>query len=230
MSKDISLEKVLKKLKMKARLDQLEGMAKYGIKTENRLGVAIPELRKMAKEIDKNHTLALKLWETEISDAMILAGMIDAPEEVTEQQMEDWVKDINSWDICDQLCTNLFEKVPFVLKKIKKWANHKEEFVKRMAFSLIACSAVHNKEASDEFFINFFPIIKQGALDERNLVKKAVKWAIRNIGKRNTKLNKYTIKVAEEIQLINSKAARWIASNAVRELESEAVQKRLKRY
>lgn len=228
MNNKTSLEKVLKELKSKAQPDQLEGMAKYGMRGEKRLGVAIPELRKMARKIGKNHELALKLWKTRMPEAMILAAMVDQPEKVTEQQMEDWMKDINSWDVCDQLCMNLFEKVPFTLKKIKEWSKREEEFVKRTAFALIACLAWHDKEAPDKLFIKLFSIIKDGATDERKLVKKAVNWALRNIGKRNPNLNKAAIKVAKEILQMDSKAARWVASGAIRELESEAVQKRLK--
>ena len=203
-------------------------MAKFGMRGEKRLGVSIPELRKMAKIIGKDHKLALKLWSTKIPEAMILASMVDDHEKVTEQQMENWVKDINSWDVCDQLCMNLFEKVPFIIKKIKDWSKREEEFVKRTAYSLIACLAWHDKESSDEKFIYFVPIIKNGATDERNFVKKAVNWALRNIGKRNTNLNKIAIKVAREIQQIDSKTARWIASDAIRELTSEKIQKRIK--
>ena len=227
--KMISVEYILKKLKAKARPDQLEGMARYGIVREKRLGVSIPELRKMGKEIGKDHELALKMWKTGIQEARILAAMIDRPEEVTEQQMEEWVKDINSWDVCDQVCMNLFERVPFARKKITEWSGREEEFVKRTAFSLIACLAWHDKEAPDEDFIGLLPIIKSGATDERNFVKKAVNWALRNIGKRNPSLNEAAIEVARDIQQMDSKAARWIASDAIRELESEAVQRRLRK-
>ena len=229
MSEKIFLKNVLKELKSKSQPDRLEGMARYGMRVEKRLGVAIPDLRKMAKKIGKNHGLALQLWKTEISEAKILAAMVDNPEEVTEQQMENWVKDINSWDVCDQLCMNLFEKTPLVLKKIDDWSKYEEEFVKRTAYTLIACLAWHDKEASDEMFVKFLPVIKRGAVDERNFVKKAVNWALRNIGKRNFNLNKIAINTAKEIQRIDSKAARWVASGAIRELESEAVQRRLKK-
>jgi 3-methyladenine DNA glycosylase AlkD len=222
-----SIEDVLNDLKSKAKPDQLEGMARFAIVGKKRLGVSVPDLRKLAKKIGKNHKLALKLWKTGIPDAMILAAMVDRPEEVTEKQMEDWVMDIESWDVCDQLCMNLFEKTPLVLKKTLEWSNREEEFVKRAAFALIACLAWHDKEAPDEFFIKLFPLIKEGSADERNFVKKAVNWALRNIGKRNPSLNKAAIKTAKSIKQIDSKAARWIASDALRELESEAVQKRL---
>ncbi len=224
-----SVGEVLKKLRAKAKPDRLEGMARYGMVAERRLGVSVPDMRKIAKELGKDHKLALELWKTGIPEARIVAAMIDEPEKLTEKQMEEWVKDINSWDICDQVCMNLFEKTPLAWKKILDWSEREEEFVKRTAFALTACLAWHNKEVEDEKFIELFPVIKRGATDERNFVKKAVNWALRNIGKRNPNLNKAAIKAAREIQRIDSKAARWIASNAIRELESEAVQRRLKK-
>jgi len=224
-----SVEEVLKKLKANAKPDQLGAMARYGMVAERRLGVSVPNMRKIAKQVGKDHKLALELWSTEIPEAMIVAAMIDEPERLTEKQMDEWVKDINSWDICDQVCMNLFEKTPLAWKKILDWSQREEEFVKRTAFALIACLAWHNKKARDEKFIQLFPVIKREATDERNFVKKAVNWALRNIGKRNPKLNKAAIKTAKEIQRIDSKAARWIASKAIIELESEAVQKRLRK-
>jgi 3-methyladenine DNA glycosylase AlkD len=224
-----SVDEILKKLKAKARPDQLEGMARYAITGEGRLGVSVPDMRKIAKELKKNHKLALELWKTGIPDARIVAGMIGEPEKLTEKQMEDWVKDFSSWDVCDQVCMNLFEKTPLAIKKIHDWSKREEEFVKRTAYALIACLAWHDKEAEDETFIALFPVIKHGATDERNFVKKAVNWALRNIGKRNPNLNRTALKVANEIRQMDSKAARWIASDVIRELESDAVQQRLKR-
>jgi 3-methyladenine DNA glycosylase AlkD len=224
-----SVEEVLERLKSMARPDQLEGMAKYGMVVERRLGVSVPSLRRMAKELGQNHKLALELWKTGIAEARLVAAMTDDPEKLTEGQMEDWVKGINSWDVCDQVCMNLFEKVPLAWKKIIDWSEREEEFVKRAAFALIACLAWHDKKAKDEKFIELFPVIIRGATDERNFVRKAVNWALRNIGKRNLNLNKAAINTAREIQQIDSKAARWIASDTIRELESEAVRRRLKR-
>ena len=224
-----SVEEVLKKLKAKARPDQLEGMARYGMVAERRLGVSVPDMRKIAKELGRDHNLALELWKKGVPEARILAAMIDEPENLTEKQMENWVKDINSWDVCDQVCANLFEKTSLAWKKILDWSEREEEFVKRTAFALIACLAWHDKEAEDEKFIKLFPVIRRGATDERNFVKKAVNWALRNIGKRNPNLNKTAIKAAKEIQRIDSKASRWIASDAIRELESESVQRRLRK-
>lgn len=223
-----SVDEVVQKLRALARPDQLEGMARFAIVGKERLGVSVPAMRKLAKEIGKDHELALKIWKTGIPEAQIIAGMIGEPEKLTEKQMEDWVKDFESWDVCDQVCMNLFEKSPFALKKIHDWSQREEEFVKRTAYALIACLAWHDKGAEDKVFIRLFPMIKEGATDDRNFVKKAVNWALRNIGKRNASLNKAAIELAREIQEIDSRAARWIASDAIRELQSESVQKRIK--
>ena len=225
----ISFEEVLIRLYTIAKPDQLKSMSKFGIAVERRLGISIPNLRKMAKEVGQNHDLALKLWKTRIAEAMILASMIDNPKQLTEVQMEDWVIGFDSWDICDQVCGNLFCKSPLAWAKTIDWAQREEEFVKRAAFSLIAYLACHDKQANDEKFIGLLPVIVQQSPDERNFVKKAVNWALRSIGKKNVNLNQAAINAAKEIQRLDSKTARWIASDALRELDSEAVQKRLKR-
>ena len=224
-----SVDEIVKKLKSMANPGNVNGMAKFGMTPENRLGISIPDLRRMAKETGKDHKLALELWKTCIPEARIMASMIGEPDKLTEKQMESWVKGFNSWDVCDQVCMNLFEKTPLAWIKIHDWSEREEEFVKRAAFSLIACLAWHNKDMPDEPFFELFPLIKRASTDERNFVKKAVNWALRHIGKRNPSSNKAAIKVAKEIREIDSKAARWIASDAIRELESEAVQKRLKK-
>jgi 3-methyladenine DNA glycosylase AlkD len=175
-------------------------MTKYGMAVEQRLGVSVPDMRKLAKEIGKDHKLSLDLWRTGITEAKIVAAMVGDPDKLTEEQMEDWVKGINSWDVCDQVCMNLFEKNKLAWKKIVDWAEREEEFVKRTAFSLLACLAWHDKKASDEKFIELLPVIIRGATDERNFVKKAVNWALRNIGKRNLSLNEAAINTAREIQ------------------------------
>ena len=222
-----SVKDVLVRLQSKARPEQLEGMVKFGITVEQRLGVSVPDMRKLAEEIGMDHKLALELWRTGIAEARIVAGMIGDPARLTEKQMEEWVKDIDSWDVCDQVCMNLFEKTELAWKKIIDWSEREEEFVKRTAFSLIACLAWHDRKASDERFIELLPVITKASTDERNFVKKAVNWALRNIGKRNLDLNQAAINTAREIQRLDSKAARWVASDAIRELESEAIQSRL---
>ncbi|MFC1925445.1 DNA alkylation repair protein [Chloroflexota bacterium] len=223
-----SAKEVIEKLESKARPDQLEGMARFGISVEKRLGISIPDLRKLGKEIGKNHVLALELWQTGIAEARILAALIGDSQKLTEKQMEDWVKDIDSWDVCDQVCMNLFDKSPLAWKKVQDWSEREEEFVKRAAFALIACLAWHDKKAEDGRFIELLPVIQRESVDGRNFVKKAVNWALRHIGKRNKALNKAAIEAAREIKQLDSKAAHWIATDAIRELGSEAVQRRLK--
>ncbi|OGM04378.1 DNA alkylation repair protein [Candidatus Woesebacteria bacterium RIFCSPHIGHO2_12_FULL_42_9] len=213
-------EEVIKKLKKKANRKNVEGMARFGIASTNTLGVSIYDLRPMAKEIGKNHRLALRLWKSGIHEAKILASYIDEPAKVTEGQMEDWAADFDSWDVCDQVC-ELFGKTPYAYKKIVDWSKRKEEFVKRAAFALIAEMAWHDKEANDNQFKRLFPHIIRESTDERNFVKKAVNWALRNIGKRRPGLKKEAINAAKEIQKIDSKSARWIAADALRELNSK---------
>jgi 3-methyladenine DNA glycosylase AlkD len=203
-------------------------MARFGITAAKAYGWSAPALKKFARGIGKDHDLALRLWSTGILEARALAGLIDEKEEVTERQMEDWAKDFDSWAVCDGTCLNLFRYTPFAYKKCWEWSGRQEEFVKRAAFALLACLAVSDKAANDRVFLRFLPLIKRQAVDERNYVKKALNWALRQIGKRNRKLNQAAVKGAQEIQGLNSPSARWIASDALRELESPAVQRRLK--
>ena len=218
---------VLSKLEAKASPKNVAGMARFGMSVEKRLGVSVPEMRTIAKAVGRDHRLAQSLWKTGIAEAQIVAALIDDPEAVTSTQMDRWVKDFDSWDVCDQACLSLFDKAPLAWEKIPEWAEREEEFVKRAAFALIAGLAWHDKQAADKRFVDLFPILMEGADDNRNYVKKAVSWAIRNIGKRNRKLNKAAIKLAKDIQRLESKAARWVAADALRELQSEAVQRRL---
>ena len=224
-----TVDEVMQELQAKAKPGNVEGMARFALVGDLRMGVSVPDMRKIAKSIGKNHQLALDLWDTGVPEGMIVAGMIAEPEKLTEQQMEDWVVDINSWDICDQMCMNLFEKSPLAEVKIFEWSVREEEFVKRTSYALIACLAWHDKQTEDEQFINYFPLIVAGSTDDRNFVKKAVNWALRNIGKRNQNLNNESIQIARQIQEIDSKSARWIASDALRELESDKIQERLRK-
>jgi 3-methyladenine DNA glycosylase AlkD len=222
----MTYDEVIARLKAEANPANVAGMARYGISTTNTLGISIYSLRKMAREIKKDHELALKLWDSGIHEARILASFIEEPEKVTAAQLDRWVKDFDSWDVGDQV-SELISKTPHVLKKIHEWAGRDEQFVKRAAFSLIAEIAWYDKKLTDNDFEPFFTLIKNAATDERNYVKKAVNWALRNIGKRNKALNQRAIEVAREIQRTDSKAARWIAVDALRELTSEAVQKKI---
>jgi 3-methyladenine DNA glycosylase AlkD len=219
---------ILQQLKSLSNPEAVAGMARFGINPSNTYGVSVPALRKMARETGKDHALAQQLWSSGIHEARILAGMIDIPDMVSEKQMESWAADFDSWDVCDQVCSNLFDKTDFAYQKTVEWSNRKEEFVKRAGFVLMAALAVHDKKANDKEFLKFLPIIKREAADDRNFVKKSVNWALRQIGKRNLSLNKAAIETAKEIQGIDSKAARWIASDALRELTDEKVQKRVR--
>ncbi|MFH1239863.1 MAG: DNA alkylation repair protein [Candidatus Diapherotrites archaeon] len=222
-------KQILSELKSHSNKKNREGMARFGIETKNTLGVSVPVLRKLAKEIGKNHTLAQELWDSEIHEARMLACFIDESEKVTKSQINAWAKDFDSWDICDQCCSSLFDKTSYAWDKAVEFTKRKEEFVRRTGFVLMATLSVHDKKAKDSDFEKFFPLIKQYATDERNFVKKAVNWSLRQIGKRNLKLNKRAIAVAKEIQKMDSKSARWIANDALRELQSNAVQERLKK-
>jgi 3-methyladenine DNA glycosylase AlkD len=224
-----STEEVLEQLKARAKPDQLAGMARFGLTGQKRLGVAVPEMRKIAKEIGRDQVLSLALWRTGITDAMILASMVGVPSEVSEAQMEDWVVDFHSWDVCDQVCMNLFEKTPFAWNKTVEWSSREEEFVKRAAFALVACLAWHDKGVPDEAFIELLPLIEAAATDSRDMVKKAVSWALRNIGKRNPRLNQVAMQTARTLRASDSRPARWIGSDAIRDLTSEATARRFAR-
>ncbi len=218
---------VLEDLKALSDPKAVAGMARFGINPKNTLGVSIPNIRMIAKKTGRDHLLAERLWSSGVHEARILAGMIDNPEMVTEEQMERWVKDFDSWDVCDQCCSNLFDKTNFAHEKAVEWSKRKEEYIKRAGFVLMATLAVHDKKARDQDFLKFFPRIVNESVDERNFVKKAVNWALRQIGKRNLKLNRKAIKTAKRIQKLKSESANWIASDAIRELTSRSVQVRL---
>jgi 3-methyladenine DNA glycosylase AlkD len=220
---------ILKKLKSLSNPKAVEGMKRFGINPNNTYGVSIPNLRKIAKQIGTSHTLAQQLWKSSIHEARIIASMIDDPKMVTEEQLENWVKDIDSWDVCDQCCGNLFCRTGFVYQKAVELSKQNQEFIKRAGFVLMAELAVHDKKAKDTEFLKFLPLIKRESTDNRNFVKKAVNWALRQIGKRNATLNKAAIQTAKEIQTMASKTAKWIASDTLKELTSANTQKRLKK-
>jgi len=223
----MNYEEIIKKLESLKNPKNVEGMARFGIRPKTKVyGVPIPELRKIAKIIKKDHQLALKIWDTEIHEARILAGMIADSEKLTVSQIKKWTSAFDSWDVCDQVCMNLFVESKTAKNQISKFAKSKEEFIKRTAFALMAALAVHDKKLEDQYFIKFFTLIKKASTDERNFVKKAVNWALRQIGKRNKKLNKEAIKLAKEMQKNESKSAKWVANNALTELISENVQKK----
>ena len=208
---------------------RLKEMEKFGINTSNTLGISLMELRKLAKKIGKNHDLALTLWKKDIREVRILAALIDIPHKVSEEQMDEWVEDFNSWDICDHCCIHLFDKTDFARKKIDEWSKRQEEFVKRAAFALIAVIAVHDKNASNKSFEKYFALIIRESTDERQYVKKAVNWALRSIGKRNLVLNKKAIETAKVMLKKKNKNSFWIAKDAIKELTSQKILARLQK-
>jgi 3-methyladenine DNA glycosylase AlkD len=220
--------RVVQELRSMADPSQLDGMARFGIRTDRALGgIGVPRMRALAKRVGHDHALAGELWATGIHEARLVATMVEEPPAVTEAQMESWVADVDSWDVCDQLCGNLFDRTPFAYRKAVDWSGREEEFVKRAAFALMAALAVHDKGAPDERFLAMLPLIEREAPDHRNFVRKAVNWALREIGKRNAALNAAAVTTARRILAEGPRSARWVASDAVRELTGEPVQRRL---
>ena len=222
-------KRVLRELRSLGTRRNVEGMARFGIVAKDVYGVSKPKLDELAREIGRNHSLGLQLWETGNHDARILAGLIAERKLVTSKQMERWVRDFDNWDVCDGTCCHLFVFAAPAWQKAHSWSRRKKEFEKRAAFALAAFLACHDKKAPDAEFREYLEVIEREAWDERNFVRKAVNWALRNVGKRNLALNRAAIASAQRIALQDSRAARWIAADALRELKSEAVQTRLRR-
>lgn len=222
-----SAQTVITQLNNWANPENVAGMARFGIVGNQVLGISMPTLRAYAKELGKNHALALELWGSGIHEAQILASIIADPKQATPDLLEDWVKDFASWDVCDQTCMNFFIDTPFAHEKIIAWSDRPEEFVKRAAFALIACFANGHKRVSDDFYVSFFPLIMREVHDERNFVKKGVNWALRGIGKRNLFLNRAATDCAHELAKRPSKTARWIATDAIRDIARPAIIARL---
>ncbi len=216
-------DQIIANLEQLANAQAIEGMARFGIRPAQALGISIPTLRKMAKDIGRNQALALALWDSGIHEARILASMIAEPQLVSAELMEKWANDFDAWDVCDQVCGNLFDKTPYAYQKATQWCRQEREFVRRAGFVMMAELAVHDKKAQDEAFMQFFPLIKQHAGDERNFVKKAVNWALRQIGKRNSHLRTLALECAYEIQDMDSKTARWVAKDALKELQAKEI-------
>ncbi len=214
----------LKSLENKANR---EGMARFGINTERALGIPMPFLRKIGKKYKGDHELANLLWISLFHEARILASIIDDPVRVTPRQMDEWATDFNSWDLCDQCCMNLFVYTAFAIEKAMEWSREKEEFVKRAGFTMMACLALKSKYLKNSDFEHFFPIIVSEAGDDRKMVFKAINWALRQIGKRSLELNEKAIKIAEELTNSGNKNTIWIARDALKELKSNAVRKRI---
>lgn len=224
-----TVERAVRELERYGEKRNVEGMARFGIRAKVVYGVSKPRLDEIVKKIGKNHALGMQLWETGIHDARLLGMLISEPEEVTAGQMERWVRDFDNWDVCDGTCCHLFAATKPAWGKAFEWSRRKKEFEKRAGFALAAYLAVHDKAANDMAFRKYLKVIEREAWDERNFVRKAVNWALRNIGKRNHTLNREAIHCAERIRRGGTRAGRWIAADALRELRSEAVGNRLRR-
>ena len=224
------LSEVIDELKRLGDPAIVEGMKRFGVSSEHALGISAPQLRSLAKKIGQDQELSLKLWTTGILEARAIAALIGDPDKVTWRQMSRWAKDFDSWAICDAACVLLFVRSPYALRGAFQWCRSKKEFVKRAGFVLMAAAAIHLKSLDDSEFLPMLKEIRRGSDDERNFVRKAVNWALRQIGKRNKRLNKLAITEGERIHAIESKAARWIASDALRELRSAQVQRRLQKW
>jgi 3-methyladenine DNA glycosylase AlkD len=219
---------VLRELQNTADPKVREKMSYFGVNVPKAHGISTPVLHGLARHIGKNHKLAEELWTSGIHEARILATLIGEPEKVTAAQMDRWARDFDSWDVVDSACCYLYAAASPAWRKVDAWSRRREEFVKRAAFSLAAYLSYKDKMSPDARFARFLRVIEREADDERNFVRKAVNWALRNIGKRNLRLNRAAIQTAERIRQQGSRAARWIAADALRELRSAAVQARLR--
>lgn len=222
-SRPHTVQEIVKILRAHANPTNVAGMARFGINPKNTLGISMPSLRALAKEIGQNHILASQLWETKIHEARILAGLIDDPKLVTVAQMDRWARDFDSWDVCDQVSCFLFDKTSNAYTQAVKWSSAEAEYVKRAGFALMAGLAWHDKTASDRKFLPFLKCIERQASDSRNFVKKAVNWALRNIGKRNSVLGKKALIAAQRLKQSEEPAARWVGGDAVREFEKKGI-------
>lgn len=215
----LRVDEIVAELRRFGSSANVAGMARYGIAAKDALGISAGQLRALAKRIGRNHALAGQLWATGVFEARLLAAFVAEPKRLTRQQARAWANDFENWADCDGLCIHLFRKTPFAHAFAVECSRRKREFVKRTGFTLMATLAVHDKAAADKVFLDYLPRIAEAASDERNGVKKAVNWALRQIGKRNPKLQRAAIRTAESVRRQGTPAARWIASDALRELK-----------
>jgi len=226
--KDPRVASALAWLKKHSKKSVRDGMARYAIPSDKALGVLMGDIQKLSRQLGRDHALALKLWETDVYEARMLCAYIDEVERVTPAQMDAQARAFDNWAICDTLCFALWVRSPHAFTKIRKWATSREEYVKRASFALLASMALKHKESTDADYLRCLPLIEKAASDERNFVKKGVNWALRGVGRRSAKLNKASIALAKKLAASEDPAPRWIGKDALRELSSAAVQKRLK--
>jgi len=222
-----TLDEAISQLRAAGSQENRAGMGRFGIETDKAFGVSMPDIRAIAKEIEPDHALAETLWQSGFHEARILASLVDRPKWVTPEQMDRWTKDFNSWDVCDQVCGNLWDRTPYCDEKIYLWAGDEREFVRRAAFATIAWRAVHDKKADDAAFLPYLQLIEAASADERNFVKKAANWALRRIGKRSAFLHPHALKLSQELAERDHATARWIGKDAAKELESAKLRERL---
>jgi 3-methyladenine DNA glycosylase AlkD len=212
-------DEILAEMRTLANPSARQGMERFGIQAENLIGLSVPQIRLIARRTARSQRLAEELWNTEIHDARLLASLVADPDVISEATMDKWVRDTNSWDVCDSCSGNLFDKSPHAWKKIRQWAGDDREFVRRAAFATIAGVAVHDKSAPDSVFVKALPLIEKYSFDDRNFARKGINWALRSIGKRNPALRKAAIACAERVRDQGTKASRWIGTDALRELK-----------
>jgi 3-methyladenine DNA glycosylase AlkD len=204
-----------------------DGMARYGLVAAKVFGVSVGNVQALAKQIGRDHDLALALWDTEWYEARLLTAFVDDPARVTSSQMDRWARDFENWGDCDTVCMHLFDKTPYAWKKVELWSKRKDEFVKRAAFALLASLALHDRDAKDAIFLKGLKTIRAGANDERNFVKKGVSWALRSIGHRNSALHAAAIAEAEHLAESRDSTERWVGKDALRDLMRPIVIKKV---
>jgi 3-methyladenine DNA glycosylase AlkD len=214
-------------LKRRGTARTRDGMARYGLPSDKAFGVPVGTIQQLAKRLGRNHQLAAGLWDTGWYEARLLAAFVDEPERVTPAQMDRWCRDFDNWGVCDTVCFHLFDRTPHAFGKVVQWSRRRDEFARRGAFALLACLALHDKRADDARFLHCLPLVERGAADERNFVKKGVSWALRLIGRRNLSLNAASVELAGRLAASTQPAARWVGKDALKELTSPAVRRRL---
>jgi 3-methyladenine DNA glycosylase AlkD len=212
----------MKWLKSHSSKSTRDGMARYAIPSDNAIGVAMKDIKALGKELGRDHELALALWDTGVYEARMVCSFVDDPAQVTAAQMDRWCKDFDNWAICDTICFNLFDRTPYAWAKVTQWSSKRGEFQRRTAFALLWSLAVHDKKTGNEQFVHGLKLIERAAADERNFVKKAVNMALRAIGRRDRELNSAAVAVARRLAESESSAARWVGSDALRELTAKA--------
>jgi len=225
--KDPRVDEALAWLRKHSKKSVRDGMARYAIPNDKALGVLMGDIQKLGKLLGRDHALARELWKTDVYEVRMLCAYVDEPERVTAAQMDAQARDFDNWAICDTLCFALWVHTPHAFAKIRKWATHRDEYVKRASFALLASMALRHKESTDADYLRTLPLMEKAAGDERNFVKKAVSWALRGVGRRSVKLNEASLVLAKKLAASENAATRWIGKDALRELSSAAVQKRL---